>query len=141
MEVTREDIANLLERKPHTAERKDDLPRYGIVHNLGSFNPLRIALHEYCAIARDVLRRDLTWLQRFAYFLGPPGVEPRREPRDHGAVARSGRSLANHIRYEPPIGLGRLNRNLHPSTRPQSRRGSSFAAGHDQGIDRLRVTV
>jgi sterol desaturase/sphingolipid hydroxylase (fatty acid hydroxylase superfamily) len=55
------------------AERKHDPPRYGIVHNLGSFNPLRIALHEYYAIARDVLRLDLTWLQRCAYFFGPPG--------------------------------------------------------------------
>ncbi|MGA7540432.1 MAG: sterol desaturase family protein [Steroidobacteraceae bacterium] len=55
------------------AERRDDPPRYGIVHNLGSFNPLRIALHEYYAIARDVLRRDLTGLQRCAYFFGPPG--------------------------------------------------------------------
>lgn len=55
------------------AERGDDPPRYGIVHNLGSFNPLRIALHEYYAIARDLGRRDLTWLQRLAYFFGPPG--------------------------------------------------------------------
>jgi sterol desaturase/sphingolipid hydroxylase (fatty acid hydroxylase superfamily) len=55
------------------AERNDEPPRYGIVHNLGSFNPLRIALHEYYAIARDVLSRDLTGLQRLAYFFGPPG--------------------------------------------------------------------
>jgi sterol desaturase/sphingolipid hydroxylase (fatty acid hydroxylase superfamily) len=55
------------------AERDDDPPRYGIVHSLGSFNPLRIALHEYYAIARDLLRRDLTALQRFGYFFGPPG--------------------------------------------------------------------
>jgi len=55
------------------AERRDDPPRYGIVHNLGSFNPLRIALHEYYAIGRDLLRRDLTWAQRCAYFFGPPG--------------------------------------------------------------------
>lgn len=55
------------------AERGDEPPRYGIVHNLGSFNPLRIALHEYYAIARDLGHRDLTWLQRLAYFFGPPG--------------------------------------------------------------------
>ncbi len=55
------------------AERRDELPRYGIVKNLGSFNPVRIALHEYYAIARDVLRRDLTWAQRLAYFFAPPG--------------------------------------------------------------------
>lgn len=54
-------------------ERGDDPPRYGIVHNLGSFNPLRIALHEYHAIARDLLRRDVTWLHRLVYFFGPPG--------------------------------------------------------------------
>ncbi len=60
------------------AERRDDPPRYGIVHSLGSFNPLRIALHEYYAIARDVLRRELTWLQRFAYFFGPPGWSHER---------------------------------------------------------------
>lgn len=54
-------------------ERKDEPPRYGIVHNLGSFNPLRIALHEYYAIARDILRRDLTLVQRCAYFFCPPG--------------------------------------------------------------------
>jgi len=55
------------------AERRDDPPRYGIVHNLGTFNPLRIALHEYYGIARDLLRRDVTWPQRIGYFLGPPG--------------------------------------------------------------------
>ena len=55
------------------AERGEEPPRYGIVHNLGSFNPLRIALHEYYAIGRDILRRDLTLPQRFAYFFGPPG--------------------------------------------------------------------
>lgn len=55
------------------AERRDEPPRYGIVHNLGSFNPLRIALHEYYAIGRDLLRRDLGWTQRLGYFFGPPG--------------------------------------------------------------------
>lgn len=55
------------------AERDEEPPRYGIVHNLGTFNPVRIALHEYYAIARDLLRRDLSWPQRLGYFFGPPG--------------------------------------------------------------------
>jgi len=55
------------------AERADDPPRYGIVKNLGTFNPVRIALHEYYAIWRDLLRRELSWLQRLGYFFGPPG--------------------------------------------------------------------
>jgi sterol desaturase/sphingolipid hydroxylase (fatty acid hydroxylase superfamily) len=46
---------------------------YGLVKNLGSFNPVRIALHEYFAIARDQLRRGLTLSQRLGYFFGPPG--------------------------------------------------------------------
>ena len=54
-------------------ERRDEPPRYGIVSNLGSFNPVRIALHEYYAIARDVFRRNLTLLQRLAYLFAPPG--------------------------------------------------------------------
>ncbi len=55
------------------AERADEPPRYGIVKNLGTFNPVRIALHEYYAIARDLLRRDLTLWQRLGYLFGPPG--------------------------------------------------------------------
>jgi sterol desaturase/sphingolipid hydroxylase (fatty acid hydroxylase superfamily) len=55
------------------AERADDPPRYGIVKNLGTFNPVRIALHEYMSIARDLMRRSLTFQQRLGYLFGPPG--------------------------------------------------------------------
>jgi len=55
------------------AERREEPPRYGIVHNLGTFNPIRIALHEYAGIGRDLVRRDLSWGQRFGYLFGPPG--------------------------------------------------------------------
>jgi sterol desaturase/sphingolipid hydroxylase (fatty acid hydroxylase superfamily) len=55
------------------AERREEPPDYGLVHNLGSFNPLRIALHEYVGIARDVLRPGLTLRDRLGYFFGPPG--------------------------------------------------------------------
>ncbi|MDE2306595.1 MAG: sterol desaturase family protein [Gammaproteobacteria bacterium] len=55
------------------AERDDEPPRYGIVHNLGTFNPLRIALHEYVAIGRDLLRPRLSLAERLGYFFGPPG--------------------------------------------------------------------
>ena len=54
-------------------ERREEPPRYGIVKNLGTFNPVRIALHEYVAIARDLLRRGLGWRGRLGYFFGPPG--------------------------------------------------------------------
>lgn len=55
------------------AEQREEPPRYGIVKNLGTFNPLRIAVHEYVAIARDVAQPGLTLSQRLGYFFGPPG--------------------------------------------------------------------
>lgn len=55
------------------AERTTEPARYGIVKNLGTFNPIRIALHEYVSIARDLLRRELTAAQRIGYLFGPPG--------------------------------------------------------------------
>jgi hypothetical protein len=54
-------------------EQSEEPVRYGMVKNLGTFNPIRIALHEYVSIAKDLLRRELTWTQRLAYFFGPPG--------------------------------------------------------------------
>ena len=58
------------------AERGDEPARYGLVKNLNSFNPLRIALHEYVGIARDQLRAGLSWRARWGYLFGPPGWRP-----------------------------------------------------------------
>lgn len=54
------------------AEDAGDPCRYGIVKNIGSFNPLRIALHEWVAIGRDVAAAR-SWRQRVVYLLGQPG--------------------------------------------------------------------
>jgi len=54
------------------AEAPEDPCRYGIVHNLGSFNPLRIAFHEWVAIARD-LGAARSWQERLVYLLALPG--------------------------------------------------------------------
>ena len=35
-------------------ERDEEPPRYGIVKNIGTFNPIRIAFHEWISIVRDV---------------------------------------------------------------------------------------
>ena len=49
--------------------------RYGIVKNLSTFNPLRVAFHEWAAIGQDLLRarslRDVA-----GYLVGPPGWSP-----------------------------------------------------------------
>jgi sterol desaturase/sphingolipid hydroxylase (fatty acid hydroxylase superfamily) len=45
--------------------------RYGLVHQLGSFNILRAAFHEWAAIARDVGRAP--WQHKLSYLWREPG--------------------------------------------------------------------
>lgn len=48
-------------------------PDYGLVQNLGTFNPLRVVVHEWIGLFRDVVRPGLTLRQRLGYAFGPPG--------------------------------------------------------------------
>ena len=53
-------------------ERADDAPRYGLVKDIGSFNLLWAAFHEWIGIARDAWRApDLR--SRIRYVVAPPG--------------------------------------------------------------------
>lgn len=54
------------------AERDDDRPRYGIVKNLGSFNLLWAAFHEWIGIAIDVWRAP-GLRAKLGYMVMPPG--------------------------------------------------------------------
>lgn len=54
------------------AERDDDPPRYGIVKDLGSFNIVWAAMHEWVGIARDV-KAAPNWRARINYIIKPPG--------------------------------------------------------------------
>ena len=56
-------------------ERDDERPRYGIVKNLGTFNVVWAAFHEWIGIARD-LRSARSWRERWRYVAGPPGWSP-----------------------------------------------------------------
>jgi len=53
-------------------EADADPCRYGISKNLGTFNPLKIAFHEWQAIGRDLARAG-TWRERAMVLFGPPG--------------------------------------------------------------------
>ncbi|MGD9762345.1 MAG: sterol desaturase family protein [Candidatus Binatia bacterium] len=44
---------------------------YGLTKDIRSFNPLRVQLHEYAAIARDLRRRE-PWRWRLKYVFGSP---------------------------------------------------------------------
>ena len=54
-------------------EDPDDLPDYGLVEPLNTYNPLRILFGEYWNIFKDVTKKNITIKQRFMYLFGPPG--------------------------------------------------------------------
>ncbi|MBL1430116.1 MAG: sterol desaturase family protein [Robiginitomaculum sp.] len=54
-------------------ELETDPPRYGLVNDIGTFNPLRIATHEYVGIIKDVSIPSLSLWQRIQYIFRPPG--------------------------------------------------------------------
>jgi sterol desaturase/sphingolipid hydroxylase (fatty acid hydroxylase superfamily) len=53
-------------------ELDEEKPRYGIVKNLGSFNLLWAAFHEWIGIAKDVWAAP-SWRARLGYMFGEPG--------------------------------------------------------------------
>ncbi|MCP5072016.1 MAG: sterol desaturase family protein [Rhodobacteraceae bacterium] len=55
---------------PEDAEEKVE---YGLVRNLGTFNPLRVATHEYVGMWGDVLQPGISVWDRLRYVLAPPG--------------------------------------------------------------------
>jgi len=57
-------------------ERADDPPRYGLVHQLATFNPLRVGFHELYAVLRDQAQGGLGWRDRLVLAFGPPGARP-----------------------------------------------------------------
>jgi sterol desaturase/sphingolipid hydroxylase (fatty acid hydroxylase superfamily) len=55
------------------AERDDEPVRYGIIRNLATFNPFWVAIHEWVAIGRDLLKARSLRQALLAAF-GPPGA-------------------------------------------------------------------
>ncbi len=58
-----------------TPEIAEDKCRYGLVHNLSTFNPLRIAFHEWVAIGTDLIRAR-RFKDILGYLFAPPGWSP-----------------------------------------------------------------
>ncbi len=48
---------------------------YGLTTNLATYNPVRVATHEFIAIWRD-LRRTTSWRARLGYVFRGPGWTP-----------------------------------------------------------------
>jgi len=56
-------------------EQAAEPPRYGIVKRIGTFNPLRIAFHEWIAMLRD-LGAARSWREARGVVFGAPGWRP-----------------------------------------------------------------
>ena len=58
-----------------TFEPEGERVRYGLTKNLATFNPVRVAFHEYAALGRD-LRAARSWRTRWNVLLRGPGYKP-----------------------------------------------------------------
>lgn len=52
-----------------------DRPIYGLTRNIRTYNPVRIALHEWIDIARDAANAQ-SWNERWRFIFGRPGWQP-----------------------------------------------------------------
>jgi sterol desaturase/sphingolipid hydroxylase (fatty acid hydroxylase superfamily) len=71
-------ILILWDRLLGTFEPEGERVRYGLTTNIETFNPVRVAFHEYGAIWRDV-RAAQRWRDRLGYLLKGPGWQPAPE--------------------------------------------------------------
>ncbi len=60
-------------------EDENDRPVYGLTKNIGTYNPVRIAFHEWLDIGRD-LRSSSNWGERYRSIFGRPGWRPSSKP-------------------------------------------------------------
>lgn len=73
-----------------TFEPEVERVRYGLTSNIETYNPLRVAFHEYGAIWRDLRRPDLTAAQRLGVvFRGPGWLATTQPPIESSAPARA----------------------------------------------------
>lgn len=66
-------------------ERDDIVTRYGLTKPLYSYNPLRIALHEWIALTGDIWRAK-GWKTRLKILVGPPGATHTTALREDGSA-------------------------------------------------------
>ncbi|MEL7428615.1 MAG: sterol desaturase family protein [Pseudomonadota bacterium] len=67
-------------------ELEADLPRYGLVKNIGTFNPFKVAIHEWVDMFRDAAKPGLSIRQRLGYLFNPPGWRHDREMSGSQAI-------------------------------------------------------
>ncbi|MGJ3231429.1 MAG: sterol desaturase family protein [Oceanicaulis sp.] len=81
-------------------EREDEPCRYGIVRNLATYNPIKICLHEWVGILKDV-RSAKSVRDALGYWLGPPGWSPDGS-RDSSKILKQRWMAERRGASEPP---------------------------------------
>jgi sterol desaturase/sphingolipid hydroxylase (fatty acid hydroxylase superfamily) len=71
-----------------------DRPEFGLVKNIDTFNPLKVALGEYWHIARDVFQRGISLEDRWRYLFAPPGFSHDGSRQDSHMIKAA--YLADH---------------------------------------------
>ena len=56
-----------------TFEPEVEKPVYGLTTNINTFNPVKVAFLEWFGLFKDVLTSKTSFINRFKYFLKPPG--------------------------------------------------------------------
>ncbi|MET9296373.1 sterol desaturase family protein [Streptomyces sp. NPDC003077] len=109
-------------------------PVYGLTKNIDTFNPLRVATHEYVAIARDVRAAD-TWRERAGRVFRGPGwqPEPRKTGRERDRVAVEGTGARD-------AGSARPASSPERGSDRSGKRAVREARKHDAGRARKRAT-
>ena len=64
-----------------TFEPEGERVRYGLTKNIDTFNPVKVAYHEFAALFRD-LTGARSWSERRNFLLGPPGWTPESAPAE-----------------------------------------------------------
>jgi len=59
----------------YVPERSDEPCNYGLITDLGTFNPLRIAFHEWVGIIKDIAGAK-SWREKLMFLIAPPGWTP-----------------------------------------------------------------
>ena len=76
-------------------ELEEDMPRYGIVKNIGTFNPIKVAFHEWVGMWKDILQPGISLGDRLRYAYMPPGWS-------HDGTRKGSEDLkADYVRRNP----------------------------------------
>jgi sterol desaturase/sphingolipid hydroxylase (fatty acid hydroxylase superfamily) len=70
-----------------TFQKEIEVPTYGITVNINSFNPLKIASHEYISLWQDI-RRAKKFSDKIKYLINPPGWSHDGENRTSKELQR-----------------------------------------------------